>query len=92
MPDIETLDVLTINCNTIDGKETDKADKGSTNTATCQGSRCEQHYTNMMQEAETPKKCYSNTDSNQTLDSKDKPMVIANEKENKLFPFMPQPR
>ena len=48
MPHIKTVDILAKNCNTTDTQETDRADKCSTNTAKCQGSRCEQHYTNMM--------------------------------------------
>ena len=41
MPDIKTLDILTINCNTIDTQESDWADKCNINIANCQGSSYE---------------------------------------------------
>ena len=52
--DIKLLDILTINCNTIYTQDAGRADKCSTNTMNCQDSVCEQHYTNMMQEAYIP--------------------------------------
>ena len=54
MPIIETLDILTINCDTMDTQEADRADKYNANTANCQGLRFQQHITNMMQEADRP--------------------------------------
>ena len=48
MPDIDTVNFININCNTIDTQETDRTCNCSTNTAIHQGSRHEQHYTNMM--------------------------------------------
>ena len=56
--------------------------------ANCQSSMCEQHYKNMMQEADRPQKYYSNTGSNPKFDNKDKPMVIDNEN-NKINNFLP---
>ena len=46
----------------------------STNRAITQGSRHEQHYTIMMQEADRAEKCYANTDSISKFDNKDKPI------------------
>ena len=46
------MSIIHINCNTIDTQETDRANNCSTNTAIYQGSRQEQHYTDMMQEAD----------------------------------------
>ena len=63
MPDVETLGILTINCNTIDTKEVDEAEKCKTNTATCQESKSEQQYINMRQETDMPEKCCTYTDS-----------------------------
>ena len=61
MPDIETLGIFTIKCNTRDTKEADEAEKHRTNTAKSKESTSEQQYINMRQEAETPEKCYTNT-------------------------------
>ena len=41
VPDIETLNILTMNCNTVDMQDTDRADKCSTNIAKFQGSMFE---------------------------------------------------
>ena len=81
MPDIKILDILTINCNTIGTQEPDKADKCSPNTATSQGSGCEQHFTNTRQEPERPEKHDTNTDSNSNSKSNkiDNPTVNNNE-------------
>ena len=87
MPNIETLDILTINCNTMDTQEVYRANKCSINTGNCQGSRYEQHYTNMMQEAERPQKCYTNTDNISNSDTKDGQMVI-DDKNNKINYFL----
>ena len=62
MSGIDILDILTMNCNTIDTHKANRAIKCITNTANCQGSRCEQHYKNMMQEADSPKIYYTNTE------------------------------
>ena len=48
-PDIETLNILTVNCNTIGIEKTHRAAKCSTDTATSQGLGCEHHYTNARQ-------------------------------------------
>ena len=42
----------------------------------------------MIQEADRPKKCYTNTDSNINSDNKDKPMIIDNENNKKNY-FLP---
>ena len=79
MPDINTLSIIHINCNTIDTQETDRANKCSTNTAMDQGPRHEHQYPNMMQEADRAEKCYTNTDRISKFHNKDAPMVIDNE-------------
>ena len=55
LPYIEILNILTINCNTIDTKEMDKATKCNTNTANSQGAQCEQHYINSEQGSGRPR-------------------------------------
>ena len=67
MLDIDTLNIIHVKCNTIDAQETDGDNNCSTNTAICQSSRHEQHYTNMIQKAEMAKKCYGYTDNIQNL-------------------------
>ena len=79
MPDIKKLDITTINCNTRDTKQAYIADKCSTYTANCQGARCEQAYTNIMQEADRPEKCYTTRDSISKSDNKDKTTASDNE-------------
>ena len=79
MPDIKTLDILTVNCNTIETKEADGAENHKTNTAKCQESTSEKQYINMRQEADTIEKCYTNTDSVSKFDNKDKPLVTDND-------------
>ena len=85
MPNIEILDILMINCNTIDTREAGKAAKCSTNTANGQGLGCQQHYTNRRQEDDGLVKCYTNTVSNSNSKSNnlDKPAV--NNKETISF-------
>ena len=63
MPEIDTLNIININCNTIDTHGTDSCDKCSTSTTICQNSRHVHHYTNMVEEADRAKNCYANTDS-----------------------------
>ena len=48
IPGINTINIITINFNTIYTQESDRADKYSTNTAIHQDSRHWQHYTNIM--------------------------------------------
>ena len=84
MPDIRTLDILTINCNTIDTKEADMAGNHKTNMANCQESMGE-HYVNMRQEADKTEKCYMNTHSISKFENKDKPTVTHNDKINYFF-------
>ena len=90
MSDIGTLDILTINCNTINTQDADRADKCSTNMTSSQVSRCEQYYTNLIQEVDRCKKCYKNIDSNSKSDNKDKQIVIDNEN-SKVNYFLPGP-
>ena len=89
MPDMDTLNNIQMNCNTKHTQETDRASNCSTNTAICQGSRHEQHYTNMLQEAEWAKKYYANTDSLSKFDSKDKSAVT--DKGTNTNNFLPGP-
>ena len=74
MPELKTLDMITISCNIIDTQEANRADKCSTNTANCQGSRHYKHSTHMMQ----AQKCYTNIYSNSKSNTKDRPIVIGN--------------
>ena len=90
MPDIDTLNITNINCNTIDTQETDRANNCCTNTVICQGSRYEQHFTNMIQEVDRVEKCYANTDSISKFDKKDKPTVIDKEPKTISY-FFPGP-
>ena len=78
--DIEKLDIITINCNTIDTQAADRTNKCNINKANCQCSRCEQHYKNVMQKADRPKKCHRNTDSISKSNNKYKPVATDNEK------------
>ena len=87
MPDIEKLDI--INCNTIDTQETDRAIKCNTNTANCQGSRCDKHYTNVMQEAGRPQQYYTNWTTFQNLTTKISKQLLIMKYQNKLF--LPDP-
>ena len=72
-------------------QEVYRANKCSTNTVNCQDSRCEQHYTKMMQAVGKPPKCHTNTDSNSKSKNKDKPKVIDNEN-SKINNFLPGPK
>ena len=56
MPDINTPNIIHLNYNTMYTQKL-TANNYSTNTAIYQGSRHEQHYTNMMQEADRAEKC-----------------------------------
>ena len=81
MLDIEILNTVTTDCNTIGTKETDRDPTCYTNTAIMQGAGCEQCYTNTRQEIGRPGRCYTNTNSNPDLNltSTDKPVVSNNE-------------
>ena len=69
---IETLGILTINCNTIEIKEADGPEKCKTNTS---------------QEGESTEEHYANTDNVAKFENEDKPMVIDNDNNNiKIFP------
>ena len=75
MPDIETLDIITINCSSTDTKEAEGAKNHKTKTANCWESTSEEHYINMRKEADTPEKCCTYTDSISKFENNDKPMV-----------------
>ena len=90
MPDIDMLNIININCNTIDTHRNDSTNNCCTNTVICQSSRLVQHYTNMMQDADITKKCYANTDSISEFENKDKPMVTDKEP-NTINCFLPGP-
>ena len=47
-----------------------------------------EQYINLRQEADTPEKCYTNTDSISKFENKDKPAVIENDK---IRYFLPGP-
>ena len=88
MPDINMLNIINLNFNTIDTHRTEIAGYCSTNTVICQSVRHVQHYTNIMQEADRAMKCYANTDSISKFDNKDKPMVTDKEP-NTINYFLP---
>ena len=79
MPDTDMVNIRNMNHNTIDTHKTDRANNYSINTDNSQGSRHEQHYTNMMQEADRAKRCYANLYSISKFNCKDKPMDIDRE-------------
>ena len=78
MPDIDTLNIIHINCHTVDVQEIDRANNVRTNTAIHQGSRHEQHYKNM-KEADRVAKCYANKDSILEFDDRDRATFIDRE-------------
>ena len=84
MPDIDILNIIHINCNTVDTQETDRANNCNTNTAIHQGFWHKQHYTNMMQEPDRAE----NTDGISKSDSTDKAVVIDKEP-NTINYFLP---
>ena len=88
MPDIETLGILSINCSTTYTKDVYEAEKCRANTANRQVSISEQQYMNMKQQAYTPEKYYTNTDTKSKFENKDKPMVTDNDK---IYYFLPGP-
>ena len=90
MPNINMLNIIRINCNTIDTQETDRGSNCSTNTPICLGSRHEQHYINMMQQANRTEECCANTDIISIFDNKDNPTVIDKEP-NPINYFLPGP-
>ena len=75
MPDIETLGILTINCNTIEMKEADGPES------------CK---TNMSREIYMTEKCYTNTQNMSDFGNEDKPMVTDNDSNNIKY-FLPGP-
>ena len=56
-----------------------------TNTANCQESTSEKPYVNMRQEADTPEKCYKNTDRISQFENKYRAVVPDNDKNKLLF-------
>ena len=75
MPDIETLGILTINCNTMEMKEADGPEN------------CK---TNMSQEIEATEQYYTNTDNISKFENEDKPVVTDNDKYYIKY-FLPGP-
>ena len=63
MSDIDMLNIININYNTIITHRADRTNNCSINTTICESSRHVQQYTNMMQDADGFEKCYANTDS-----------------------------
>ena len=59
MPNIEIIDILTINCNVIGRQEADSATKCNANTDNVQSLVGEQLYTNPSQEADRSEKCFT---------------------------------
>ena len=90
MPDINTLNIISINFNTINTQETSRVHKCSTKTVICQDSMHGHHYTNIMQEADRAEQCCVSTDTISKFKNKDKSMVIDNEP-NKIKYFLPSP-
>ena len=90
MPEIDMLNIIDINYNTIDMHRNDSTNNYSTNTAICQSSRHVQHYTNIMQDTDRVKKCYANIDTISKFENKDKPTVIDIE-HNTINCFFPDP-
>ena len=88
MPHINTLNIININCNTINTHGNDIVNNWSTNTAIHQ--RYVQHYTNIMQDANRAKKCYADTDSISEFEMKDKLMVPDKECSTKIY-ILPGP-
>ena len=79
MPYIDMLNIININCNTIDTHRNDSTDNCGTNTAIPQRSRQVQHNRNMVQDADRAAKCCANIDSFSKFKNKDKPMIIGKE-------------
>ena len=79
MPDIKTLGILIINCNTLDMKEVERTENRKTNTDIRQEPTSEKHYVNIRQEAGTTEKCCTNTDSILNFENKDKATVTDND-------------
>ena len=90
MPDIDTLNIITINLNTICTPETDRVDECSKNTTIHQDLRHGQHYTNIMLESNRAKECCVNTNTISKFKNKDKSAVIDN-KPNKGNYFLSGP-
>ena len=64
MPDIETLGILTINCNIIETKEADSSKECKTDTS---------------QEIDGTEKCFINKDNISEFENEDKPIVTDND-------------
>ena len=75
MPDIETVDILTINCNTIQMKKAESPEN------------CK---TNMSQKIDATEEYYTNTDNISKFEDEEKPMVTDNGNNNIEY-FLPGP-
>ena len=67
MPDIDTLKIIKINCDTICTHGNDSANNCNTNTAICQSSKHMQYYKNTMQGVDRAEKSCVNTDATSNL-------------------------
>ena len=88
IPDIGALNIIKINCNTIDTDGKDSADNCSTNTAIHHSYKHVQHYTNMMQDVDRAEKSCTNIDAISKFKNKDKTMII-NKEPNTISYFLP---
>ena len=88
MPYTDTLNIIEINCNTIDTHGNDIAKSYSTSTAIHQSPKQVQHYTNIVQDIDRAEKFYVNIDTISKFENKDKPMVIDKEP-NTISHFLP---
>ena len=88
MPDIDMLNIININCNTISMHGNGSTDNYSTNTTTYQSSKYVQHYTHTMQNVDRAVKSCANIDVISKFENKDKPTVIDNEPDTISY-FLP---
>ena len=83
MPDIDMLNIININIDSIGTEHSGDTDNCCTNKATFQS-------TNMMQETGRAKKFYTNTDSISKSDNTDK-LMVNNKLSNAIDYFLPGP-
>ena len=90
MPDIDVLNIMHINVNTIDVRDGSCTDNCCTNKAIPQSPWHEQQYANMTQATDRAEKCYTNTDSISKSDNPDK-LMVDNKLSNTIDYFLPGP-
>ena len=88
MSDIDTLNIITINCNTIDTQRNDSTNNYPTNTTICQSSKHVQQYTNMIQDVDRAEKSYANLDTISKFENKGKTIIIDEEPKTRSY-FLP---